>query len=501
MLEPDTTPTDWSAAATALRPDTRPWIDGRRVDVEPGRSFRSENPATGATVAELPGCGAAEIDAAVCAARAAFERGGWSQLSPRDRGRKLRAFADQVRAQARELALLDTVEMGMPIANALGDMQEAAGHVEAIAEMADKLLDEVIPNDPSAWVLNIREPHGVVGAITPWNFPAYIGISKVMPALAVGNSVVLKPSEIASLSCLRLGELAAAAGIPEGVFNIVPGLGGEAGAALALHQDVDVLTFTGSTATGRRLLEFSGQSNMKRLILECGGKSPQIVFPDVADLDRVAEAIVGGITFNTGQVCVAGSRLLVHRSIADALVARVVERARAVEPGDPLKESTTVGPLASRAQFERVRSYVDGGRAQRADLLLDGARPTTDGSCFWAPTVFSGVAPGMRIAQEEIFGPVLSVLIFDSEDEAVALANGTIYGLTATVWTSDLARALRMGRRISAGAVTVGADPTGGRVDATTGAFEPHRQSGLGVEGGLGGLRSFTRLKSVTFKS
>ena len=500
MPEPETTPTDWSAAAAALRPDPRPWVGGRRVEVDTGRSFRSENPATGATVAELPCCGAADIDAAVRSARTAFEGGAWSQLSPRERGRKVRAFAEQVRAHAEELALLDTLEMGMPIANALGDMQEAGGHVEAIAEMADKLLDEVIPNDPSAWVLNIREPHGVVGAITPWNFPAYIGISKVLPALAVGNSVVLKPSEIASLSCLKLGELAAAAGIPDGVFNVVPGLGGEAGAALALHKDVDVLTFTGSTATGRRLLEFSGQSNMKRLILECGGKSPQIVFPDVADLDRIAEAIVGGITFNTGQVCVAGSRLLVHRSIADALVARVVQRARAVEPGDPLQESTGFGPLASRAQLDRVRSHVDGARREGADLLLDGARTSTDGGCFWAPTVFSGVTPGMRIAQEEIFGPVLSVLTFESEDEAVVLANGTIYGLTATVWTSELARALRLARRISAGAVTIGADPTGGHVDATTGAFEPHRQSGLGVEGGLGGLRSFTRLKSVTFK-
>ncbi|MFN5651895.1 MAG: aldehyde dehydrogenase family protein [Actinomycetes bacterium] len=501
MSDPEPTPTDWSAAAAALRPDPRPWIDGRRVDVDPGGGFRSENPATGTTVAELPSCGAAEIDTAVRSARTAFEGGAWSQLSPRERGRNVRAFAEQVRVYARELALLDTLEMGMPIANALGDMQEIGGHVEATAEMADKLLDEVIPNDPSAWVLNIREPHGVVGAITPWNFPAYIGISKVMPALAVGNSVVLKPSEIASLSCLRLGELAAAAGIPDGVLNIVPGLGGDAGAALARHMDVDVLTFTGSTATGRRLLEYSGQSNMKRLILECGGKSPQIVFPDVADLDRVAEAIVGGITFNTGQVCVAGSRLLVHRSIADALVSRVVAKARAVEPGDPLQESTAFGPLASRGQFERVRSHVAAATEQGAAMLLDGTPASAGGACFWSPTVFADVTPGMRVAQEEIFGPVLSVMTFDSEDEAVSIANGTIYGLTATVWTADLGRALRLARRISAGAVTIGADPARGRVDATTGAFEPHRQSGLGVEGGLGGLRSFTRLKSVTFKS
>jgi len=501
MLEPESTPTDWHVAAAALRPDVRPWIGGSRIEVDVSRSFRSENPATGTTVAELPCCGEAEIDAAVRTARAAFDSGEWSQTSPRDRNRKVRAFAAQIRSQARELALLDTMEMGMPIANALGDMQEVGSQVEAIAEMADKLIDEVIPNDPSALLLNVREPHGVVGAITPWNFPAYIGISKIMPALAVGNSVVLKPSEIASLSCLRLGELAAAAGIPDGVLNVVPGLGGEAGVALARHMDVDVLTFTGSTATGRRLLEYSGQSNMKRLILECGGKSPQIVFPDIVDLDGLADAIVGGITFNTGQVCVAGSRLLVHRSIADELVARVLERARAVEPGDPLSESTGFGPLASRVQFERVRNYVAGATAQGAELLLDGARQSADGSCFWAPTVFGQVDHTMRIAQEEIFGPVLSVLTFETEDEAVAIANGTIYGLTATVWTADLSRALRLARRISAGAVTIGSDPKRGLVDATTGAFEPHRQSGMGVEGGLGGLRGFTRLKSVTFKS
>jgi acyl-CoA reductase-like NAD-dependent aldehyde dehydrogenase len=494
-------PDDWRAAAAALRPDPRPWIGGRRVEARTDGLFESRNPATDAVVAELPRGGEAEIDAAVRAARAAFDRGDWSQLSPRDRSRKVRAFADRVRAHARELALLDSVEMGMPISNALGDMQEVGGHVEAVAEMADKLHDEVIPNDPSALVLNLREPHGVVGAITPWNFPAYVGITKIVPALAVGNSVVLKPSEIASLSCLRLGEIAAEAGIPDGVLNIVPGLGGEAGAALARHMDVDVLTFTGSTVTGRRLLESSGQSNMKRLILECGGKSPHIVFPDVTDLDGLADAVVGGITFNTGQVCVAGSRLVVHRSLAEELVARITERARAVTPGDPLDEATGFGPLASRLQFERVQAYVASAKEEGAAALLDGSPQEASSACFWSPTVFTGVTPGMRIAQEEIFGPVLSVMTFDDEDEAVAIANGTIYGLTATVWTADLGRAMRLARRISAGAVTIGGDPKSGRVDATTGAFEPHRQSGLGVEGGFGGLRSFTRLKSVTFKA
>ena len=492
---------DWAAVARALRPDVRPWIGGRRVEPSGADGFRSLNPATGELVAELPACGPAEVDAAVRAARAAFERGDWSGLSPRERARRLAAFADAVERHADELALLDSLEMGMPIGMGAPDLRAAADLVRATAEATDKLIDGVIPNDPSTLLLNVREPVGVVGAITPWNFPAYIGITKIAPALAVGNSVVLKPSEVASLSCLRLGEIAAEAGIPAGVLNVVPGLGSGAGAALALHMDVDLLTFTGSTATGKRLLELSGRSNMKRLILECGGKSPQLVFADVEDLDAVAEAVVGSITFNSGQVCVAGSRLLVERSVHDAVLDRVVARAREIRAGDPLDESTTFGPLASREQLARVRSYFESGREEGGTLALDGSTGGPGPGCYWLPTVFTGVRPGMRVAQEEIFGPVLSTLAFDGEDEAVALANGTIYGLIATVWTRDLSRALRLARRIRAGSVSIAARPGAGRVDATAGAFEPHGQSGLGIEGGLEGMRAFTRLKSISLGS
>jgi acyl-CoA reductase-like NAD-dependent aldehyde dehydrogenase len=493
------TPSPWAEEARALRPDGRPWIGGRRVEAVASGSFTSTNPANGTLVAELPACGAADIDAAVRAARDTFERGVWSGLSPRDRAQRLHAFAEAIGRHGRELALLDSLEMGMPIANALADMQAVVEQVHATAEAVDKLVDGVIPNDSSALVLNLREPHGVVGAITPWNFPAYIAIGKIAPAIAVGNSIVVKPSEIASLSSLRLGEIAAEAGIPDGVINVVPGLGADAGAALALHMDVDFLTFTGSTATGKRLLQLAGQSNMKRLALECGGKSPQVVFGDVENLDALAGAIVDGITFNSGQVCVAGSRLLVARSLHDALVERVVARAAIVRASDPLDESTTFGPLASADQHARVRHYVESGSADGAALVLDGAAPPAlRGGCYWLPTVFTGVRATMRIAQEEIFGPVLATLPFDSEDEAVALANATIYGLVATVWTRDLSRALRLARRIRAGAVTVAAGPGGGRVDATAGAFEPHGQSGFGIEGGLEGLRSYTRLKAIT---
>lgn len=489
---------DWRARAVALQPDGRPWVDGRRVDASADRTFVSHDPANGTVVCELPACAEADVDRAVQSARRAFQRGDWSRASPRERAKRLHLFADLVAQRAPELALLDSLEMGMPITSGVADMQGAVEQVRATAEAADKLIDSVIPNDPATLVLNLREPVGVVAAITPWNFPAYIGITKIVPALAVGNSVVLKPSEIASLSCLLLGQLAAEAGIPNGVVNVVPGLGAVAGKALALHHDVDLLTFTGSTATGKQLLQYSGQSNMKRLILECGGKSPQIVFADVADLDAVADQVVGSITFNSGQVCVAGSRLLVERAIHDTLIAKVTERARAIVAGDPLDAATTFGPLASRDQARRVRQYCETAVADGARTQLDGAQAEGPG-CYWLPTVFSSVPPSSRIAQEEIFGPVLATFAFEDEAAAIALANGTIYGLAATVWTRDLTRALRLARELRAGSVTVGATAGAGRVDATAGAFEPHGQSGLGIEGGLEGMRSFTRLKSVSF--
>ncbi len=492
-------PANWTSKAQEISFDVRPWINGRRIEASATEHFATFNPANGMRLADLPACGTTEINAAVSAARAAFERGVWANLSPRARARILMNFADAIERNADELALLDTLEMGMPISSSAPDMRAAADAVRVAAEASDKLLDQVIPNAPSTLLLNVREPVGVVGAITPWNFPAYIGITKIAPALAVGNSVVLKPSEIASLSCLRLGELAAEAGIPDGVLNIVPGLGAGAGAVLASHMDVDLITFTGSTATGKRLIELSGQSNMKRLILECGGKSPQIVFEDIDDLDAVADAVVGSITFNSGQVCVAGSRLIVQRSIHDGLVERVIERARQIEAGDPLDEATGYGPLASKEQHARVRRYCEAGQAEGAITALHGDHSVRAAGCYWMPTVFTDVRSEMRIAQEEIFGPVLAVFAFDDEADAIRQANSTIYGLAANVWTRDLGRTLRLARAVRAGSVTIAGKAGATALDATAGAFEPHGQSGLGVEGGLDGMRAMTRLKSVSF--
>jgi len=485
------------SAAAKLVPDVRPHIGGRRIALDRGATYLTRNPATGKVVAEYPACGAAEIDLAVKAARAAFEDGRWAGLAPAERSRRLRAFADRVEADAETLALCDTLEMGMPISQSLADVSFCANGVRTTAETADKLTDEVIPSHASALVLNVHEPHGVVGAITPWNFPMVIALGKIASAIAVGNSVVLKSTEVATSSSLRLADLAVEAGIPEGVVNVIPGTGQEAGAALALHPDVDHLTFTGSTATGKLLMELAGRSNLKRLSLECGGKSPQIVLPDVVDLDGVATQIAQGFLYNTGQVCTAGTRLIVHRSLEMALLDRVLAIAGKIFGGDPLDPAVTFGPLASATQYRRVAAYLAVGRAEGAIVALGSEVPESpDAGCYVPPTVFTNVQPQMRISQEEIFGPVLSVMAFDTLDEAVALANSTVYGLISTVWTRDTKAGLELARRLSCGHVSVAGAP-GGDAQNTMGTFEPHGQSGFGAEGGVRGLRSMMKAKSI----
>jgi acyl-CoA reductase-like NAD-dependent aldehyde dehydrogenase len=490
---------DWRGAAAALTWNLCPFLDGRYVDSSATERYRKINPSTETLLCEVSSGNAADVDKAVRVARRRFDEGCWSALAVTQRAQALYRLADLIVAHKADLALLDSLEMGKPIQAALDDAAQFAPlFLRSAAGFADKLNGRSAPSSASTIFLNSYEPRGVVGLITPWNFPIVNVAIKLGPALAAGNSVVLKPSEIAAGSALKLAELALEAGIPAGVFNVVPGLGSTAGAALALHPDVDLISFTGSTLTGRRVMELAGRSNGKALLLECGGKCPHVVFDDVLDLERIAEATVRGVLWNQGQVCSAHTRLIVHESIREPLLKQVLDLARRYEPGDPLDARTEFGPLASPTQRDRVRDYVDQGLKSGAVAVLHG-RIASSGGCYAAPTIFDRVEPQMSIAREEIFGPVLCVQTFRTENEAVALANGTEYGLAATAWTRDMGRGKRLAHALRAGHVTI---RTGGVEDAGSGcvlSHEPQKASGFGSETGLRGLECYSTLKSVSF--
>jgi acyl-CoA reductase-like NAD-dependent aldehyde dehydrogenase len=490
------TPTDWRTRTAALHKDSRPAIGGERVSALATANFETRHPHDDTQVATLPDCAEPDVDRAVAAARQAFESRAWSGLAPAERAERLCALADQVQAHADELALLDSLEMGMPIAQGSADLRDAAAGVRAAAHLAESIDERLLPSAPSTQALARRTPHGVVGAISPWNFPVYVALDKVVSALAMGNTVVLKPSEVASLGCLRLADLACDAGLPPGVLNVVPGRGETAGRALALHKDVDALSFTGSTATGQRLMAYAGQSNLKALMLECGGKSPQLVFDDLGDLDALAEALVQGFTWNSGQVCVAGTRILVVRPLLEPLWERLAQRVEALATGDPLEEDTRLGPLANRTQAERVRGWLD---YARRDALRSVSGRADDGFCHVAPTLLRDLPHSHPLMQEEIFGPVAGVVPFDDETEALRLANDSRYGLSATVWTRDTAQARRLALRLQAGSVQVNATVSPSPSNVTGLGAEPVKMSGFGPEGGVGGLLAYTRLRSVVF--
>ncbi|ANH69193.1 aldehyde dehydrogenase family protein [Mitsuaria sp. 7] len=506
---------DWQQRARQLTVDVRPIIDGERVDVRiDGRGdmhggergevgegrFDSVNPHDGRVVASLASCGEADVDAAVLSARRTFEQGTWSRISAHERSRTLLRFADEIERHQEELALLDSLEMGMPISSALPDVALAARIVRSTAERLDKLSEQVLPSAAHTLALNLRVPHGVVAAITPWNFPLYVALGKIVPALGMGNSVVLKPSEIASLSCLRLGDLAMAAGLPAGALNVLPGLGRETGRLLALHNDVDCLSFTGSTTTGRVLMQYAGQSNLKALLLECGGKSPQLVFDDLGDLDAVAESLVQGFVWNCGQVCVAGTRILVTRALYAPLLQRLSALVESQRGGDPLQPSTVLGPLANRVQLERVGAMVDAARRDGATIVAGGARDTAAGGCHYRPTLIADLPHAHVFMQEEIFGPVAGILPFDGVEQALQLANDSRYGLSATLWTRDVALAHGLVRRVRGGPVTVNAVASPGPGHVSGSSVEPAGASGFGAEGGTAGLMAYTRAKSVHYR-
>lgn len=474
-----------------------PLIDGKQVSSASDASIEMISPATGRRFATIPAGCEADVNRAVASALAAYEDGRWAELAPSERKKVLHRFADLIVAQASSLDAMDAAEMGKPVSTQFCNAAAAAGLVRFYAEAVDKVFGDVYSSDSSSFVAQRRVPRGVVAAIVPWNFPTYVVVLKIAPALAAGNSVVLKPSELASSSAMKLAQLGLQAGLPAGVLNVVPGGGGTVGKALGLHKHVHMVTFTGSTAVGKRMMEYAGQSNMKVVLAECGGKSPQILFGDGVDLDQASQQIAQFLVTNQGQICSVGSRLLVQRSIEATVVEKISEHVRRIEIGDPLNPRTTFGPLASARQFERVLQYIEMAPREGARLVSGGRRVMeASGGFFVEPTIFTHVAPMSRIAQDEIFGPVLSVIPFDDEADAIRIANDSMYGLAAYVWTARLSTGMRMVRAIRSSVLVNAVAPRGEGAGHAM-SSEPYGQSGVGVEGGIAGMESYLRRQLV----
>ncbi|MGW2339202.1 aldehyde dehydrogenase [Streptomyces sp. NPDC001661] len=469
-------------------------IDGKD-EAGGGRTFAAVSPRDGQILTQVADAGETEVDAAVAAARRAFDTGPWPRMAPAERGSVLLRIADLLEEERERLALTVSLEMGKTITDAYDiELRAVIGTFRWYGQLADKLTDESPHTPADSLALVTREPAGVVGAVVPWNFPLTLAGWKVAPALAAGCTVVLKPSECSPLSALLLGTIAARAGLPPGVLNVVTGDGPTAGRALGLHPDVDVLAFTGSTAVGRHFLHYAADSNLKRVWLELGGKSPNIILPDAPDLEKAAATAAWGIFFNQGEMCTAPSRLLVHSSIAEQVTEAVVRRARELRVGDPLDPATEMGALVGEAHLGRVLEHIDSGLGEGARLRAGGGRaPAEPDGSYLRPTVLDRVTPDMRLAREEIFGPVLSVLTFDGLDEAVQLANATDYGLAAGLWTADLTTAHQVSRALKAGTVWVNCYEEG---DLTV-PFGGMKQSGNGRDKSVHALEKYTELKTT----
>lgn len=494
MSSPSLTVADWQSRAAAARFETRHFIDGQFVDSVARGRFTVVNPGTGAPLCEVSAGTAADIDLAVAAAKRSFASRVWSRKAPRERMAVLAAMGRLIQANVERFALLDTLCMGKPINDMVTiDVPAAALNFAYFGELIDKIDGAVTATAADAFHYILREPLGVVGCIVPWNYPLLMAAWKVAPALAAGNSVVLKPAEQSPLSGALMAQLFIEAGGPPGVFNVVNGLGEAAGAALALHMDVAKIAFTGSTEIGKQMLIYAGQSNMKRVSLECGGKTPQIFLADLPDIDAAVGYAINGIYGNMGEVCNAGSRLLLDRPIAEEFLARFIERGKsAYQAGNPLDPATNLGPLVTASHRTRVMNYIARGKSEGARLEFGGNTPDLAGS-FVNPTLFSGVNNRMTIAQEEIFGPVAAAIVVDGIGEALSVANDSIYGLAASVWTRDLAVAHKTVRDLEAGVIWVNCFDHG---DMTQ-PFGGYKQSGQGRDKCIESLLSYTQTKSA----
>lgn len=485
------------AASLTLR--TKAFINGKLVDAASGKTFSTENPANGKIITQVSACDAEDVDRAVKAARKAFESGVWPGMTPCERKKIIIKFSALIEKNIDELAVLETLDSGKPIQDTYTiDIPESADLITWHAEAADKINDYMTPAGPDIVSMVVHEPIGVVAAILPWNFPLFMAAFKLGPALATGNCIIVKPSKLTSLSTIRLAEIASEAGIPDGVFNVITGPGSTVGKAIGLHPDINLITFTGSTEVGRYLLKYSADSNLKRILLELGGKNPCVVMPDYTDLDAVADDAVTAMFWNSGQNCSSNSRLIVHEKIKDALLEKVIEKTGEWTVGNPFNPEMSLGAIIEKSHMEKILSYIEKGKEEGAKLVLGGNQLYKEtGGYFIEPTIFDNVTNDMTIAKEEIFGPVLSVISFKDSEEGIRIANDTNYGLHASLWTNDVNLVHKASRAIRAGTISVNCYSEG---DATT-PFGGFKESGFfGRDKSLRAHEEYTETKTVWLK-